>query len=66
MKIRLNDRETDVAEGTTIQQLLEANDMLRGRVATTVNNEIVKAGDRAIYKLSEGDSIIVIKAFYGG
>lgn len=66
MKIRLNDRETDVAEGTTIQQLLEANDMLRGRVATTVNNEIVKAGDRATYMLSEGDSIIVIKAFYGG
>ena len=66
MKIILNDIEIEVAEGTSLQRLLESQGMLKGRVATTVNNKIIRASDRETYQLVEGDAIIVIKAFYGG
>lgn len=66
MKIKLNDRNIEVEDGTTLGELLRREEMTATRVATAVNDVVVSAAARDSHKLAEGDSILVIKAFYGG
>lgn len=66
MKVKLNDREVEIAEGSTLAQLLDSKKMSTVKVATAVNDNVVPASQRATHILDDGDSILVIKAFYGG
>lgn len=66
MNLKLNDRAVEAPEGMTLAQLLRRENADNVKIATAVNGSIVAAADRATHPLADGDSILVIKAFYGG
>lgn len=66
MKIILNDKETEIAEGMSVGELAEANGAGQGGMAVAVNNRVVKRADWTETRLGEGDNVVLIKAAYGG
>jgi len=66
MDIELNGRATEVAAGTSVQALLEAQGLGARRVAVEVNGEIVPRGQHASRELQPGDRIEIVHALGGG
>lgn len=66
MKITLNSQEKEVAAGTTLQQLIEQENLPMQNIAVAINNAIVPRKDHAATQLNEGDKIVIISAAYGG
>lgn len=66
MKIKINSVEHDLPEGTTLAAALEACGIRPEGIATAVNGSVIPKNAHASTPLTEGDSIIIIKAFYGG
>ncbi|MBD5343671.1 MAG: sulfur carrier protein ThiS [Bacteroides sp.] len=66
MKIKINNKEVEAAVGTTLAELLEQQSVPAAGIATAVNGVVVPASARVSHPLADGDSIVVIKAFYGG
>ena len=51
----------------TIKNTLNDNQNIKPQgIATAVNGSVIPAGERATTQLNDGDSIVIIKAFYGG
>jgi sulfur carrier protein len=65
-RIALNGAPRDVAPGTTLAALLEAEGLAGRRVAVEVNREIVPRGAHATHALREGDRVEVVHALGGG
>lgn len=66
MTVKLNDTEIKLPEGSSLHEaLVSANVSLTG-IATAVNGTVVPASQRDSHMLANGDSILIIKAFYGG
>lgn len=67
MNIKINSQLRDVAPGTLLGELLEAEGVAtRGGVAVAINGVIVKKPDWAQRQLMENDDLIIINAAYGG
>ncbi len=66
MKIRLNNKETEVTEGITVEALKTELGLPDKGVAVAVNDKIVLAGNQPSHIINEGDDIIIIGAAYGG
>ena len=66
MNITLNKQAKEVAADTTLQQLIEQENMPMQNIAVAVNNGIVLRNNWATHTLHEGDRIIIIAAAYGG
>ena len=66
MTVILNDKTLTVEPGTTLAQLLDAQNIKPSGIATAVNGNVVPAVNRAATPLADGDKIIIITAFYGG
>lgn len=66
MKITINEVTLELPESSTLQDALDAKDIKPQGIATALNGAVVPALLRASKKLSEGDNIVIIKAFYGG
>lgn len=67
MQIFINDKELTLADGATLAQAAAtAGVQAKQGVAVAVNLEIVPAAEWNKRKLSQGDKITLIKAFYGG
>lgn len=66
MKIRINDKEFELPEASTLQDALEAASISPAGIATAVNNHVVPATERPKKVLVDGDNIVIITAFYGG
>lgn len=66
MKITLNSQEKEVVAGTTLQQLIEQENLPMQNIAVAINNAIVPRKDHAAKQLNEGDKIVIISAAYGG
>ena len=66
MHIRLNGEARDIAPGTTLVQLLDAEGLAQRRVAVEVNGEIVPRGAHATHALHEGDRVEIVHALGGG
>ncbi|MDE6581011.1 MAG: sulfur carrier protein ThiS [Duncaniella sp.] len=66
MKLKINNKEIETADCTTLSALLEQQSIPSAGIATAVNGVVIPAVSRDSYQLSEGDNIVVIKAFYGG
>lgn len=66
MKITINDRELELADGTTLGQVLRDNSIPSAGTAVAVNGSVVPKSAYKERVLADGDSIIIIKAFYGG
>ncbi len=66
MKITINDKDIEINDGDTIQDVLESNNISSEGIATALNGTVVPATMRKETKLCPNDSLLIIKAFYGG
>ncbi|MFT4198795.1 MAG: sulfur carrier protein ThiS [Pseudoxanthomonas sp.] len=66
MEIRLNGQAEQVADGTTVAQLLELRQLAQRRVAVEVNGEIVPRTAHAQHALAAGDAVEIVHALGGG
>jgi sulfur carrier protein len=66
MEISVNDKKFNVAEPASLLDALAVAGISSEGVATALNGDVVPADKRAATTLKEGDSILVIKPFYGG
>lgn len=66
MNVFVNDVPVSLGEGSTLSDALTAKGIQPGGIATAVNGVVVPASNRSAHILSEGDKIVIIKAFYGG
>ena len=65
MRVHVNGEEREVAEGVTLEQLLDTLKVERTRVAVEVNAEVVRRARHAEVKLQAGDQIEIV-TFVGG
>lgn len=66
MNITINGKAYELPEAATLEQALERANIRPKGIATALNNAVVPALMRPKTILSDGDSITVITAFYGG
>ena len=66
MEIKINDKSVTVPEGTTLQGALNLSGIAPDGIATGLNGNVIPMIERDTTELYEGDSIIIIKPFYGG
>jgi thiamine biosynthesis protein ThiS len=66
MEIRLNGKVREVAEGSTVLQLLRELDLDPQRVAVMVNEDIVRRERHAEATLRPGDTVEVLTIMAGG
>ena len=66
MKIKLNDVMVDAPEQASLQQVMDNAGIASSGIAVAVNSTVIPASERAEYTLKDGDSVLIIKAFYGG
>lgn len=64
--ITLNGEPRDVAEGTTLAQLVEALGQAPQALATAVNGEFIARDARATVHLAEGDAVFTFQPITGG
>ena len=64
--ITLNNEKKQLNDNLTIAQLLELEGVTAVNIAVAVNNAVVAKTDYESSKRSDGDSVLIIKAFYGG
>ena len=66
MEIVVNGEARQVADGCTLQALLEELEMTGGRLAVEVNRAIVPRSEHAHHRLQPGDRVEVVHAIGGG
>lgn len=66
MNVTINDKPFEVKSNTTLHELLIVNSIKTQGIATAVNGNVIPASERDSTILNEGDSIVIIKVFYGG
>lgn len=66
MNVKVNHVAVDLPEGASLQDALDAKSISPQGIATAVNGKVIPAVTRPAHKLSDGDDIVIIKAFYGG
>jgi sulfur carrier protein len=66
MKIKINNCERDIANGTTIAMIAQMESLPDKGVAIAVNGEIVQRSAWSGHIINNGDDIIILKAFCGG
>lgn len=66
MNIKVNDESMEIEQGTTIGILIKNRGITEGGTAVAVNNRIVRRASWNGHELREGDSVVIIKAAYGG
>lgn len=66
MTIKINDKDYEVADGATVADVAAAYGIAPKGVAVAVNGSVVAPSQWESVTLADGDSLVVIKAFYGG
>ena len=66
MKISVNNKETDIANGGTLADLAAQLELPAQGVAIAVNNKMVPRTQWNDTILNENDSLVIIKAACGG
>ena len=64
MKINVNNQPRDVAEGSSLADLLEG--IPEEGTATALNGKFISRNTRQTTILRDGDEVVVIRAAYGG
>ena len=64
--IKFNDESIQIADTATIEQLLSEKKISAVNIAVAVNGQMVPKTEYAGTMLHDGDTVLVIKAFYGG
>lgn len=66
MTVKINDTAIELPEKATLADALAAKSISTAGIAVAVNSVVVPKTGYDSKQLSDGDSIIIIKAFYGG
>ncbi len=66
MTVKINDTEVSLPQGSTISQALDAAGIKPAGIAVALNGTVVPKADYSNRTLADGDTILIIKAFYGG
>lgn len=66
MTIKINDSTLTLSEGATLIAALNVAQITLNGIAVAVNSNVIPAGEYGQTMLNDGDSVIIIKAFYGG
>lgn len=66
MTVKINDTEVSLPQGSTISQALDAAGIKPVGIAVALNGTVVPKADYSNRTLADGDTILIIKAFYGG
>lgn len=66
MKVMVNKKEMEVAEGLTLDALMQQIQPEGGSFAVAVGMKVIKKDNWAATRLSENDDIMVIRATCGG
>lgn len=66
MKVKINNRAVELADGTTVSALAEERRLPEKGVAVAVNNEMLPREEWPAYVIKDGDDIVILKAFCGG
>jgi len=66
MDIVLNGQTTAIKDGSTLQQLLEAQQLATRKVAIEVNAAIIPRSQHANHHLQDGDTVEIVHALGGG
>jgi sulfur carrier protein len=66
MQIQLNGNPMELADGSTIYQLLETLDLTQTRLAVEVNAEIIPRSQHQSTTLNVGDRVEIVQAIGGG
>ena len=65
MKVRINNNEVET-QATTVAELAQEQKLPEKGVAVAISNEMVPRTEWAQRALTEGDDIVILKAFCGG
>ena len=66
MQILVNGAPQELAEGSTVLELLQQLELTSKRLAVDVNAEIVSRGRHAETRLQPGDKVEIVHAIGGG
>jgi len=66
MDILLNGQPATIEDNSTIERLLEEQQLTARRVAVEVNAQIVPRGQHGSYRLQAGDRVEIVQALGGG
>ena len=66
MKIIFNGQALDLAENSSLQSLIESQNLIGKRLAAEVNLEIIPKTEHANYILKNGDKVEIVHAIGGG
>ncbi len=66
MTVRVNGEDRELADGTTLTQLLEQLGLVVEGVAVALNLYVVPRGELGTTSLSEGDRVEIVRAVGGG
>ena len=66
MNITINDVSLTLPEGATLKDALDIKEIKPQGIASALNGCVIPAVRRNETALSDGDKIVIIKAFYGG
>ena len=67
MKVKINKIEHELSDGLNVSQVLEqVPNLPQSGIAVAVNGDVVPKTDWQSLIVKDGDTITVIRAFYGG
>lgn len=66
MEIKINEKQTTVAPDSTLGTVLSGLGVTAHGIAASVNGKVIAPGEWDSTGLADGDSIVILKAFFGG
>ena len=66
MKIKVNNKETELTQGNNVASLAQQLKLPEQGVAVALNNRMIPRSQWAEQEIKEGDNLVIIKAACGG
>ena len=66
IRIVFNNKPTELESGTSLQEFIDKNGMIPTNIAIAVNNSVVPKEKWESTIINDGDTLLIIKAYYGG
>ncbi len=66
IRIVFNNKPTELESDTSLQEFVDKNGMIPTNIAIAVNNSVVPKEKWENTIINDGDTLLIIKAYYGG
>lgn len=66
MKVQVNNKEVNITNDSTLNQLIAQLELPVQGIAIAVNNQLIPRTEWECFSLHENDSLVIIKAACGG